>query len=99
MKIEHENLDTTGRFYIKGEGEVLAEMDYKMQDKNILLITHTEVSESLAGKGVGKQLVGAGVEYAREKSLKVKSVCSFAKAILDKPSEFADVYNAAENKS
>ncbi len=99
MKIEQENFDKAGRFYVPhpnslpdGE-ETLAEMDYEMHGK-ILLITHTEVSETLEGKGVGKQLVSASVDYARQHNLVIKATCSFAKAVLDKTPEFSDVYHA-----
>ncbi len=97
MEIKQETLNDTGRFYIEKENTTLAEMDYEITQQNLLLITHTEVSESLAGKGTGKQLVSAAVDYAREHSLKIKSVCTFAKSVLDKTPEYADVYS--KNKS
>jgi hypothetical protein len=99
MEIKQENVDNSGRFYVEENGETLAEMDYKIPAENLLLITHTEVSDKLAGKGVGKQLISAAVNHARKKSLKVQSVCSFAKAILDKTPDFADVYSAGEKNS
>lgn len=98
MKIQQEEIENNGRFFISQENETMAEMDYKLAGENILLIMHTEVSETLAGKGIGKQLVSTAVDYAREKSFVIKSVCSFAKAILDKTPEFADVYHA-KNKN
>jgi len=36
-----------------------------------MIIEHTEVSEKLANKGVGKELVAA-VNYAREQNFKIR---------------------------
>ena len=99
MKINNELLDKTGRFYIEENNKTVAEMDYQLPGENILLIVHTEVDKSLAGKGVGKQLVSAAVDYARENSLRIKATCTFAKKVLDRTPEFSDVYNAEKNKS
>ncbi len=92
MKIEHESREDNGRFYIKENNENLAEIIYSKPDTNILLITHTEVDPSMEGKGIGKQLVAAAVEYARKNSFTIKATCPFAKKILERTKEYADVY-------
>ena len=94
MEIKQETIGNTGRFYIKKGNHILAEMTYGFIDKHTLLIVHTEVDESLAGKGVGRHLVATAVDYARANSLMIKATCTFAKKILDSSPEFADVYNA-----
>jgi predicted GNAT family acetyltransferase len=94
MEIQNEVHEHTGRFYVEKDNHTIAEMDYQFPDKNILLIVHTEVDESLEGKGIGKQLVSAAVDYARKNSLTIKSICPFAKKVLDRIPAFADVYNA-----
>lgn len=93
MEIKQETTGNTGRFYIQEGNDVLAEMDYQFIDKHTLLIVHTEVDESLSGKGVGWHLVAAAVDYARTNSLMIKATCSFAKKVLDSSPEIADVYN------
>ena len=98
MEIKQEMVGNTGRFYIEEGNDILAEMEYEFADKINLLITHTEVSESLAGKSIGRRLVAAAVDYARKNSLLIKATCPFAKKVLDKTPEFADVYNAEKNK-
>ncbi len=92
MEILNERHDNTGRFYIEESGETLAEMDYQFPDENNLLIVHTEVNDMLAGKGIGRKLVESAVNYAREKSYIVTATCPFAKKVLDRSPEFADVY-------
>ena len=97
MYIKQETLGNIGRFYIEEANNILAEMDYQFTDKDTLLIVHTQVDDSLGGKGVGRHLVAAAVDYARKNSLTIKATCSFAKKVLDRTPEFADVYNAEKN--
>lgn len=99
MIIKHELKGNTGRFYIEESNKTVAELAYDFTDDNNMLIIHTEVDDSLSGKGIGKQLVSAAVNYARAKSYKIKATCSYAKAVLDKTKEFSDVYNPVINKA
>ncbi len=96
MIIKQEMEENSGRFYIEETNKNLAELDYRFTGENNMLIIHTEVDNSLAGKGIGKQLVSAAVNYAREKSYFIEATCSYAKAVLDKTKEFSDVYNAVK---
>ena len=77
-------------FYVGQDGAILAEMVYTMTP-NKMIIEHTEVDESLEGKGVGKQLVHTAVEYARTHNIKIVPLCPFAKSVLDKMTEWQDV--------
>lgn len=42
-----------------------------------ITFTHTEVPESLNGRGIGTSLVKAGLDYAAEKKLSVVPQCPF----------------------
>ena len=97
MDIKQETIGNTGRFYIEEGNNILAEMEYQFINKDTLLIVHTQVDDSLGGKGVGRHLVAAAVEYARKNSLMIKATCPFAKKVLDRTPEFADVYNAEKS--
>ncbi len=44
-----------------------------------MIIEHTEVDESLEGKGVGKQLVHTAVEYARTHNIKISTAVPLCK--------------------
>lgn len=94
MEIKQEKLGANERFYIEEDNNILAEMVYHFIDKTTFLITHTEVDETIEGKGIGRQLVVAAVNYARQNSFMIKATCPFAKKVLDKSPEFSDVYNA-----
>ncbi|MBA3675262.1 MAG: N-acetyltransferase [Chitinophagaceae bacterium] len=97
MEIKHETIENAGRFYIEEESINLAQLDYQLPGRNILQIMHTEVSKNVEGQGVGKLLVLEAVTYARKNSLMIKPICSFAKVVLDRGEEFADVYNAEKD--
>ncbi len=77
--------------YVGQDGAILAEMLYSKAAGNKMIIEHTEVDESLKGKGVGLQLVHTAVDYARTHQLKIIPLCPFAKSVFDKKPEFADV--------
>lgn len=91
MEIKHKEEGQRGKFYVEIDGEELAEMTYAWQGKDRFFIDHTEVSEVLAGKRIGKQLVMKAVEMAREKNVKIVPLCSFAKKVLHSSDEFLDV--------
>ncbi len=61
---------------------LLAEITYRFVDNNEINIDHTGVSDELGGQGVGKKLLKAVVEHARENNLKIIASCSFAKHML-----------------
>ncbi len=94
MEIKQENLGVNDRFYIEDDNNTLAEMVYHFINATAFVITHTEVDETLEGKGIGRQLIAAAVDYARKNSFKIKATCPFAKKVLDRSPKFADVYNA-----
>jgi uncharacterized protein len=90
QRIEH---GSKGAFIIKVKDERLAEMTYSKAGDKLIIIDHTDVSDALRGKGAGKQLVHAAVEYARANQIKIIPLCPFAKAVFDKTLEFKDVLN------
>ncbi|MBK7097213.1 MAG: N-acetyltransferase [Sphingobacteriales bacterium] len=91
MAIRIELNGTKGEFRLF-ENEVQAGFMRFSIDENILKIEHTEVDQAYEGKGFGKQLVMAGVEYARERHLKIKPYCVYAKSVLErKRDEVGDV--------
>ncbi|MEO6522992.1 MAG: GNAT family N-acetyltransferase [Mucilaginibacter sp.] len=90
MKIEREEKNHRGAFYVEQDKHWLAEMAYGITSDK-MIIYHTEVSDALKGQHVGQELVKAGVEYARGHSFKIVPLCPFAKAIIDKTEAFQDV--------
>jgi len=65
-----------GAFFIEEDGKRVAEMVVSLSGKN-LTVYHTEVSETLKGKGVSTQLLETMVKYVRDNSLKVIPLCPY----------------------
>ena len=87
------NSEGRGSFFIDKEGERLAEMVVRVDEKN-MTVFHTEVSEKLRGQGVAGQLLSSMVAYAREHQLKVTPLCSYVAAQFKQhPEQYADILN------
>ena len=91
MLIQHKQVGGKGIFFVGQDGNILAELAYTKPSQDKMIIEHTEVDESLGGKGVGKQLVHAAVEFARTHQIKIIPLCPFARAVFDKTAEYRDV--------
>lgn len=91
MKIEREDNGLKGKYVIYDNDNVAGEMTYTWAGDNKFIIDHTEVDESFAGKGYGKKLVLATVEFARERGVKILPLCPFAKKVFDKVESIQDV--------
>jgi predicted GNAT family acetyltransferase len=80
MEILQRDDESKGTFYVEEKSKKLAEMTYVWTGTTRIIIDHTEVNETLKGKGIGKQLVTKAVNFAREKSIKIIPLCSIAKS-------------------
>ncbi|CAD0009568.1 GNAT family N-acetyltransferase [Flavobacterium chungangense] len=91
MKIQQIN-DTRKVFFEAIEdGKQAGKMTYTWAGDAKFIIDHTEVNEEFNGKGVGKKLLMAAVEYARTNNLKIIPLCPFAKSVFDKTEDIHDV--------
>lgn len=68
-------------------------MVYVMVGSSKMIIGHTEVDESLKGKGVGVKFLEVLVNFVREDNSKVIPLCPFAKTTFKKRVELQDVLN------
>jgi len=91
MHIQQKEEGSKGMFYIEENGSKVAELVYNIPSAQKIVIEHTEVDESLSGKGIGKQLVQAVADHARSKDIKIIPQCSFAKSVFDQVPEWQDV--------
>ncbi len=82
-----------GAFVIEDEGDRLAEMEFGIKGKD-LIVYHTEVSEKLKGQSIGTKLIAEMVTYARQENLKVVPLCSFVNAQFKRrEAEYSDIWN------
>ena len=70
------------RFTLETE-EGTAQLVYRV-DGDRLVLTHTEVPESLGGQGIGGQLVTAAVERVRRTGEAIRPECPYARSWLAK---------------
>ncbi len=91
MQVHHSEENSKGRFYLGDEDDFDAEMTYSKAGKNTMIIDHTGVPDRNRGKGYGKKLVQAGVDFAREKGMRVIPLCPFAKRVIEKDESLQDV--------
>lgn len=80
-----------GAFFLKREGERVAKVTYSRINDRVVIIDHTEVGPARAGQGVGRQLLDAAVEWARETGTTFKVVCPFARAQFARDPSIQDV--------
>ena len=91
MTIEHLN-ETKNGYFIAVDNDIQAgKMTYTWAGSDKFIIDHTEVFPEFEGKGVGKKLVMAAVDYARANDLKILPLCPFAKALFERTKEIQDV--------
>jgi uncharacterized protein len=78
------------RLEIRADGEV-AELVYRTRAGRLVLV-HTEVPDALAGRGLGGQLVLAGIDKAVQGGMTLVPLCPFARGWLERhPAEAARV--------
>ena len=75
----------------------LSKLDYIQDGKNFV-ITHVGVSPELRGQGIAGRIVQVGLEYAKEKSLRVVPMCSYAAAYIRKHPEYAELTRQHETE-
>lgn len=90
MEIQRKDNGSKGIFFIEQDGNCLAEMTYTMAGENRMIIDHTRVDDRLRGTGAGKKLVASGIEFAQANGLKIIPLCPFAKATIERTSEFRE---------
>jgi predicted GNAT family acetyltransferase len=91
MLILNKQVGNKGMFYVGQDGAIEAELVYHFTSEGKMVIEHTEVDDSLAGKGVARQLVETAVDYARTHNIKIIPICPYAKSLFDKLPEWKDV--------
>lgn len=91
LQIEHQESDAKGAFYVQKDERRIAEMSYVRTSASTVNLDHTDVDASLSGQGVGRQLLGALVAWARATGTKVVPLCPYAQAQFDKDASIQDV--------
>jgi predicted GNAT family acetyltransferase len=81
-----------GRFALLGDdGQLLGQMTFSRARDDLIIIDHTEVDDSLRGKGGGLRLFNGMVDWARNTGTKIMSTCPFANSMFDRHPASRDV--------
>ncbi|MCO6477237.1 MAG: N-acetyltransferase [Phaeodactylibacter sp.] len=92
LKVRHDRREE--RFYISFEEYQNAVLEYEERKDNqhtILDFRHTFVPKPLRNQGIATRIVTTGMEYARDRGLKVKATCPFVKSFLGKHEAYAQL--------
>lgn len=85
-----------GAFYVIDGEERLGEMVIGIKDMD-LTVYHTEVFPPGEGKGIGKKLLEAMVDYARKNNMMVIALCPYVFAQFKRhPGQYADIWKNKE---
>ncbi len=81
-----------GRFtLVSDDGQTLGQMTFSRARDDLIIIDHTEVDDSLRGKGGGLRLFKGMVDWARNTGTKVMSTCPFANSMFDRHPASRDI--------
>ena len=94
IEITQNNGEKFGEFSASYEGENSGVLQYEWKDEDTFNIVHTEVKDHFEGKGIGKHLVSAAVDYARNEGKKIEATCTFAHSVLTKDGSVTDVFSS-----
>lgn len=86
------NNHAKNRFEVSLNGEV-AVVEYRREGGRIVF-THTEVPDSMEGKGVARALVITALDFARSEKLEVAPECSFVAGYIKRHPEYLDIVAA-----
>ena len=84
VTIEREELNGTNEFVLRVDGERLGFLEYTRPEVGVMRIEYVEVSPELRGTGLGQQLVEKAVAFAKDASLRVVPICSYARAVIQR---------------
>jgi len=91
IRIEQEDGKENGRFVLFENDVFAGEVTYTWIGETAFSIDHTTVDPKFGGKGFGKSLVLRAAEFAKENSLKIKPLCSYAKKVFDRNEDLQEV--------
>ena len=85
MSIKHNAAQQT---FTDGE----AELAYSTPEPQVIDFTHTFVPEEQRGQGIADELARAGLAYARQHHLKVRTSCEFMAAFVQRhQADYVDI--------
>lgn len=94
IQVTHNPSENRFETWIDGK---LSKLDYIQDGKNFV-ITHVGVHPELRGQGVAGRIVEVGLEYAKQNTLRVVPMCSYAAAYIRRHPEYAELTKQPANE-
>jgi predicted GNAT family acetyltransferase len=91
FSIAREESGNSGSFFIEQGGNRVGELRFSRTVPTTAVIEHVEVDPDLRGRGVGKRLVDAAVDWARQTGISLRPACSYAAAQFERDTSIQDV--------
>ena len=86
------------RYELRLHGRLIGLAAYRLRDRRIAF-THTEVDESLEGRGFGSRLAAAALEDAAKQGLEVVPLCPFIAYYIGQHPEYEGLVAAGYRQS
>jgi uncharacterized protein len=84
VSIEREELNGVHEFVLRIDGERCGFLEFTRPEVGVMRIEYVEVAPDCRRTGLGKQLVEKAVAFAKDSSLKVVPICSYARAVIQR---------------
>ncbi|QKG54603.1 N-acetyltransferase [Hymenobacter sp. BRD67] len=92
MAIHH---DLVSQSFTTGQADDPAELAYTLPAAGVIDFTHTFVPERQRGQGVADELARAGLAYARQQHLRVRTSCPFVAGFVQRnQAEYAAILDS-----
>lgn len=75
-----------------------AELAYSLPAPGTIDFTHTYVEEPLRGQGLAEELAKAGLAYARQQQLQVRTSCRFMREFVQRHPEYESLLDCTEER-
>jgi hypothetical protein len=83
-------LNEPAKRFETGSGDEIGFLQFRLSESKMIFL-HTEVPIEWEGRGIGGALARAGLEYARQHSLRVVALCPFVNAYMRRHPETLDL--------
>ena len=87
-KVRHD--EEQQRYVLEINGQLLGFAQYH-EEGDRQIFTHTEIDDSLSGKGMGSMLVRESLDDARQRGKRIVPVCEFIGAYVKKHPDWNDI--------
>lgn len=86
-KVQVKDNSDQHRFELNLDGKT-AFVDYILNSKGVIFLTHTEVPKELEGKGIASKMIHSVLSEIESRQLKLVPICPFVKAYLSRHPEW-----------